>query len=391
MLFYRFVLYRSKTLKNGKHPVLLQITSNGKIKRVSTGMDACPKDWDENKQRFKKEKNKNIKLDELNQYAQLIYFELSRDKKLMMDEFVRRIKNENVSVNAIQFFDTRIKELQLSQKAGNAFVYNNARSSLVKYAGENLLFTDIDYKFLMAYENHLRQFGAEDGGVSTYMRTIRAVINEAIRRGVIESNRYPFSTQFNKNGYSISKLKVKMNPRALSADDLEKLKAYHGQEDYYLMFMFMYYTYGLNFADLARLTRSNIQGNTLRYTRKKTQKAYTLPLHEEAKRIIEHFNGQNYLFPIFTDFHKTEQQKLHRIMKKRQHFNTFMRKLGKSLGIETPITSYVARHSIATNLKRKKVSSEVISQLLGHSDIKTTNHYLAQFDNDVLVDTLQYA
>ena len=67
-----------------------------------------------------KGEKQNIKLDELNQYAQLIYFELSRDKKLMMDEFVRRIRNENVSVNAIQFFDTRIKELQ-SQKAGNAF------------------------------------------------------------------------------------------------------------------------------------------------------------------------------------------------------------------------------------------------------------------------------
>jgi len=391
MFSYRFVLYKQKTLKNGKHPVLLQASLKSKIKRISTGLDGTIKDWDTVRQRFKKEKNKNYRLDELWQFAERVYFDLSKERRLTLEEFARRIKNENASTDALEFFDVRIKELQKSQKAGNAFVYKASRNALAKFGGSKILFSDIDYSFLLSFENHLRGGGASDGGISNYMRTIRAVFNEGIRRGLIEQSQYPFSTQFNKNGYSVSKLKVKLSSRALSSEDLAKLKAYNGQEDSYLLFMFSYYTYGLNFADLARLTTDNIQGETIRYTRKKTKKNLTLPLHPEATRIIEHFKGGVYLFPIFSEFHKTEQQKLDRIMKKRKQFNKEIRKIGKSLGIQTPITSYVARHSIGMQMKRNNVSTEVISQLYGHVDTKTTKHYLAQFGDEVLADTLQYA
>ena len=216
------------------------------------------------------------------------------------------------------------------------FVYNNARSSLVKYAGENLLFTDIDYKFLMAYENHLRQFGAEDGGVSTYMRTIRAVINEAIRRGVIESNRYPFSTQFNKNGYSISKLKVKWIPGLFQQMTWKKAKSlpWPGKiitwclclciipMDWILLIW-------LGWPDpISRVTLWGIPGRKLKSIHPSTPWG--------SQRIIEHFNGQttSSRYSLISIRLNNKAAPDH---EERQHFNTFMRKLGKSLGIETQL------------------------------------------------------
>ncbi|MBK6822599.1 MAG: tyrosine-type recombinase/integrase [Saprospiraceae bacterium] len=42
------------------------------------------------------------------------------------------------------------------------------------------------------------------------------------------------------------------------------------------------------------------------------------------------------------------------------------------MGIQDNLTSYSARHSFAQTLKNKGVSHEIISQKLGHADLKTT-------------------
>lgn len=395
MITYKIILYKSKTYSNGRHPVMIQASSNGRIKRASLEFQALPKEWDDEKQRFRKNSSgyqlKNQKLDEVDLLAQSLNIgSVMERKKLTLDEFIQRLKNENKQTKVFDFFDERIAELQKSGKAGNAFVYTCARNALRNFKEDkDLSFDDIDYRFLKNFETDLRSRDCKNGGISNYMRTIRALFNEAIRRGLADQQSYPFSTQFNKNGYSIAKLKTSFNPRAMSEKDMEKLKNFPIEEypDYawaYWMFMFSYYEFGINFADMARLTHDNIHGDYLVYTRKKTGKDYTLPLHAEAKKIIEYFNGEDYLFPIFSSFHKSEQQKLNRIMKKRKQFNKIMKEIGKILDIKTKITSYVARHTAATTMKRRGVSEDIISEALGHSDVKTTKHYLKKFGSKVL-------
>lgn len=395
MITYKIILYKSKTYKNGFHPVMLQASCNGRIKRVSLDFQAVPKEWDDDKQRFRKNSTgyqvKNQKLDELDLLAQSLNIgSVMERKKLTLEEFIQRLKNENKQAKVFDFFDLRIEELQKSGKAGNAFVYTCARNALRNYTDDpELFFEDIDYKFLKSFETDLRSRECKNGGISNYMRTIRALYNEAIRRGLADQQSYPFSTQFNKNGYSIANLKTSFNPRAMSEEDLKKLKNFSiGQyPDYawaYRMFMFSYFEFGINFSDMARLTHNNLHGDSLIYTRKKTGKDYTLPLHPEAKKIIEYFDGKDYLFPIFSSFHKTEQQKLNRIMKKRKQFNKIMKEIANILEIKTNLTSYVARHTAATTMKRRGVSEDVISEALGHADVKTTKHYLKKFGSKVL-------
>lgn len=395
MITYKIILYKSKVYKNGCHPVMLQASCDGRIKRTSLEFEATPKEWDDDKQRFRRNSTnyqfKNQKLDEIDLLAQSLNIgSVMERKRLTLDEFIQRLKNENKQVEIFDFFDTRITELEKAGKAGNAFVYNNAKNALRNFSkNPDLTFEDIDYKFLRDFETDLRSRGCKDGGISNYMRTIRAVYNEAIRRGLADQQSYPFSTQFNKNGYAISNLKTSYNPRAVSDEDLEKLKHFNIEEypEYtwaYKMFMFSYYEFGINFSDMVRLTHDNLHGDSLIYTRKKTGKDYTVPLHPEAKKIIEYFNGDDYLFPIFSAFHKTEQQKLDRVIKKRRQFNKVMQRIGLILGIRANLTSYVARHTAATTMKRRGISEDVISEALGHSDVKTTKLYLKKFGNSVL-------
>ena len=62
--------------------------------------------------------------------------------------------------------------------------------------------------------------------------------------------------------------------------------------------------------------------------------------------------------------------------------NKYLKEIVVQLGIDKPVTTYYARHSFATRLKMLGKSTEVISESLGHSNIKTTTSYLDSFDDD---------
>ena len=61
-----------------------------------------------------------------------------------------------------------------------------------------------------------------------------------------------------------------------------------------------------------------------------------------------------------------------------------MKAIAGDLEITKPVTTYAARHSFATVLKRSGASMELISEMLGHSNLKTTKSYLASFESETL-------
>ena len=63
--------------------------------------------------------------------------------------------------------------------------------------------------------------------------------------------------------------------------------------------------------------------------------------------------------------------------------NNWMKHILKNLEIDKKGTTYVARHTFSTVLKRSGASTEYIQEALGHSDVKTTENYLDSFGKDV--------
>jgi site-specific recombinase XerD len=82
-------------------------------------------------------------------------------------------------------------------------------------------------------------------------------------------------------------------------------------------------------------------------------------------------------------------QKANRTHKICYQVNKELRALGKELRISADVTTYVARHSFATVLKKSGVNIGIISQALGHQDIQTTQIYLSKFDNEQVDDAMQ--
>ena len=74
--------------------------------------------------------------------------------------------------------------------------------------------------------------------------------------------------------------------------------------------------------------------------------------------------------------------------KKLKQFNSDLKKIAEIVGINKPLTSYVARHSFATNLKHLGTSTDVIGEAMGHSNVEITKAYLKEFGDDVLDDAM---
>lgn len=98
---------------------------------------------------------------------------------------------------------------------------------------------------------------------------------------------------------------------------------------------------GINFADMAYLTKKNIMDDQLVYYRRKTKKLIKLPLQEEAIEILSKYdNSSQYLFPIFSSFHKTAQQQKNRRHKVITKVNDALKAIGKEIGVTIDVTTY---------------------------------------------------
>ena len=118
------------------------------------------------------------------------------------------------------------------------------------------------------------------------MRTLRATINEAIRRGCLAQEHYPFATQFKKGGYSFSHLKGSYNPKPISFQSIKLIQNFDTSQYPQLkvsrdLFVFMLKARGINFVDICHLTIENLEENRLVYIRQKTGKRYSVLVSED--------------------------------------------------------------------------------------------------------------
>jgi hypothetical protein len=182
------------------------------------------------------------------------------------------------------------------------------------------VFKDVTYNFLNKFEIFLGKRRIKNSSMHFYMRQLRATINEAIRRGLLDKELYPFATQFNKSGYSFAHLKGDYNPKPLTLSELDKLKQFPLEEnpayEHSLdIFMFLIRARGLNFVDLANLTRESVHDDRLKYIRQKTGKVYSIKITPEMQEIMDKYMGQVYLFPILDTAPEDLSARYHHIRK----------------------------------------------------------------------------
>ena len=369
--------YKSKTLANGAHPLMIRVCKDGKKKYVSLGVSVLPQFWDFTKNQPKKNcPNKayieKIIADKSSEFAERI-IELKAEKK----EFTATTQTERLTESTRarrtvgEVFQSQIENLKQTGRTGYALSHQEVYNSLLKFNGHlNIYFSEIDTVWLKRYETWLRGQGFSENTIGRRFRTLRAVYNVAIEEKCVKADYYPFKS------YKVSKLHQATAKRAISKADIMRIIEYRNNDFYKQfavdLFAFGYFMGGINFVD-----------GRLIYTRRKTHKLIRLPLQPKAQKIIERYrqDGALFLFPILSAFHKTEQQQRNRVHKVISKVNERLKEVGKELEIPIDYTTYDSRHSFATVLKREGVSTSIICESLGHSSEKVTQIYLDSFEN----------
>lgn len=426
------VYYTSKTLSDGSHPFVIRITKNRKLKYISTGISLHPNFWNNAKKEIRRnypEPHREELLNRLRQWEQKI---INAEKELAGTDEVYEAKDVATKaaesrkstrrVSLLAYIDELVASMVAARQKGNSIIYRDLRNQLADFltdqynGAKDITFSEVSVRFCNQLETFFRQRGNSDTTLSNRYRTLRAVLNKAIAEGVAKSEHYPFARNVaEKHKFSIGKFDTTTQKRAISRDDVRKIEAFEPTGTFTgrfaniknaneverlklakSVFLFSFYCGGINFVDLAKLCWSNLytdsEGNQrLTYVRQKTSGKFTLKLLAPAASIIEHYrpityNGpDSYVFPILnTKQHRTSTQVHNRIHKVSAMVNADLKKVGERAEIETPLTTYVARHSFATSLRQSGIPTAVISQVMGHKTEAVTAVYLDSFASETV-------
>lgn len=394
------VCYKWKTLANGESPLMVRVAKGGKRTMQSLGISVNPKYWDFTRNKPKsncpnKEYIQKIILDKQRELQQRM-LELNMEHKEYTTTTLLNNENTKLELKTVsEFYQELIEQYTREDKCGNRLIYKGSFNSLKVFTNGKLdiLFNEIDIAWLNKYEKWLRSKGNRETTISLLFRTLRSTYNKAIKAKCARKSDYPF------DDYKINKFDTTTQKRAIAKTDVLKFTTEVqpiGKQQYMELskdiFVFSYLCGGINFTDIANLTNENIQNGRLHYIRQKTKKLIKIGIPQEVMQLIEKYSEESkgYLFPILNSkIHKTALQKQNRIHKILGKVNKNLKLLAANLGVEANITTYVARHSFASVLKKSGVNIALISEALGHSDLATTQIYLDSFDNEQVDEAMK--
>ena len=389
----KLILDKRRPKKDDLFPVKVRVTYQRIQKYYTVGIDMSESDFDRiskgsvrNELRLAKKKIQSFqaKIDGIISAMDLFTFE-------ELDyEFTKKVVQVANRKSVYHLFDDIIEKLYTEGRIGSASVYNDARNSLKKFKPK-LTFLQVNVQLLKEYDAKLKSEGKSISTIGIYMRHLRAVYNRAIEAEIIDQKYYPFG----KNKFQIkAPLNIK---KALTIEQIKKVIDYKVENDtnQHLardMWIFSYFCNGMNIKDILHLKFKNILGEAIQYDRSKTSNTIQNPkpilinLLPQAIEIIDRWADKNrkennYVFPILKNYmdevqkQKTKDQFVHVI-------NHHMKKIGIDIGYDKPLTTYAARHSFATVLKRSGAPMELISESLGHKSLQTTEAYLDSFEDN---------
>lgn len=383
------ICYKYKPLKTGELPLKIRVCKDRKTRYINLGVSTKAEYWDFGKNQPKptcpnRELIEKLISNKISEVKSKIVELKSEDKEFSATTLVENVSNPSKIITVGELFRQHIHCLEEEKRTGYRLSIQQTYNSLLKFNKHlDIPFSDMDCNWLRRYETWLRKQNKSENTIGIRFRNIRMIFNLAMDMELVKSENYPFKK------FKVSKLYQETVKRALSKGEILTVIDYPtAGKDFYTklainLFTFSYFMGGINFVDMAYLTERNVIDNRLIYHRRKTGKLINLPMQQRAYMVLKEYKKSNeaYLFPILSSRHKTEQQRLNRLHKVVTKVNKALKSIGEELHIPIKLTTYVARHSYATVLKRAGVSTSIISESLGHSSEKVTQIYLDGFEN----------
>lgn len=351
-------------VKKKGHPLILYIyvSAKDKLKRYS-GFFATPELWD-----FVKEEPKRTHphyggmMNYILEKRQKINDLINSRSKLTAEQIFEYLNGKDDDFYT--FWEERISEVE---NKSTKEAYQNSLNEFRKYR-KSVSFSEIDYNFLNGFKR-LKKNTCNNNGINTYLKNIRAVYNEGIRRG-----RYVPDTFVSP----FAKIMEKKEPTKDKFLSLEEIRLIFRKEektkyDYYFLLMFL--LGGIDFIDLANLKKLHIKQGRVKFVRFKggTNEIIDNFIFQETQDILDKFEEKEYLTDIYKFSFKTY----------RENFTKRYRKQLEEIGVTSYFSSKSARYTFINIGKELLLNRDVIMELTGHSRGDVHSIYEGKFPNHI--------
>ena len=369
-----------------------QIIHHREVRKLRTGYRLFPSEWNTVLKRINVSAGKN---EERRLYLRALKKHIDADL-FKIKECISRLKQENKPYTAdriVELYSTYersctfllygkelLVELKKIGKVRTADTYRNALGSFERFLNDraDIPLEDMDSNLMIAYESWLKGTGICPNTSSYYMRNLRAIYNRAVEQGFV-TQQNPF-----KHVYTgIDKTKK----RTVSLDVIREIRDLKLTKKSLIfardIFLFSFYTRGMSFVDMAFLKKKDLQNGILTYRRNKTGQLLFVKWEKPMQELIDKYDTFDtpYLLSVIRNNGVDEW---HQYQNAAHRINRNLKQIGKQIGLDIPLTTYVARHAWASIAQSKNVSLSVISEALGHDSEQTTRIYLASLDTSVV-------
>ena len=386
-----FYVKSSKASKNGLLPIYQRITINGVRIELSTSRFVEKSKWNAPAGKIKGNSEEarliNSHLDILkNKVYETEKWMINNDQEINALNFKNRLlgieEKQRMLLIIFQDHNKRMKELVGKEFSVNTYkkyktALNHTREFLINHYNINdIAIRKVDIAFINDFDFFLRNSkNCNNNSTIKYIRNFGKIVKQSYSNGWIDKD--PF---LNYRG------KVKEVERTyLTEDEIEsllnkefKIKRLELVRD---MFVFSCFT-GLAYIDVHNLTKSNIiigiDGEKWIFThRQKTESASNIPILPVTQMIIDKYAdhpqaiNEEKLLPILSN----------------QKMNAYLKEIAAVCEIEKELTFHIARHTFATTVTLTNgVPIESVSKMLGHKNLRTTQHYAKVLDKKVSED-----
>ena len=328
------VTVRSKELKDGRHSLFLDIYDKGKRRRESLDLYLYPE--------------KNAKVKAYNKEMRRLA-EIERSKMLAeAQEALFNIKPRG----RVLFLEIYEEFLQERPHPTYRLLYNH----FVKICKPAMKLEQIDEDWMHFFVTYLRRRGVTDNSIADYLSKLKVFWKWCTKKNFVSGN--PFED---------IRLKVTQARREyLTIEELQKLINTPTQYNVRDMFLFSCFT-GIRYSDLVKLYWRDVEcynGRTrIVFRQKKTRSQEYMDINSQAESLLgERCADDNLIFG------KWDERNTHGA-------NYQLKRWVKSAGIKKNISFHCARHTFATMLLTLDTNIYVVSKLLGHANINTTQVY----------------
>lgn len=386
-----FIIKKSKLLKNGEAPICMRITVNKRVAEVMIKRSIPVDLWNQKKECSK---GKDRVATELNHYINTvrakilqIHRELEIDNKtitadIIKDCFYGRDKAQRSLLEVYAEHNEKCRALIGKEYTESTVTKFDTSINRLKeyirsrYHRDDMMLAELDGQFIRDFDFWLKtDKHCQNNSALKHLKNLKKVVRIALANGWIKKD--PF--------YGIRFKQEEVNVEFLSREELDILMnkefAIKRLEQVRDIFVFCCFT-ALAFVDVQQLSREHlIKDNNgalwIRKARQKTNQMCNIPVLSIPQRILGKYEDnaecikKGVLLPVISN----------------QRMNAYLKEIADLCGIAKRLTTHVARHTAATVVfLANDVSMENVSKILGHSNIRMTQHYARVLDSSIMRD-----